>query len=101
MTRPARARVDLDAIRHNLGRARENAPGARVMAVVKADADGHGAAPVARAIDVDAYGVARVHEGIALREAGVDPEGREAAHPDRSDREDLPEPIHRGPPHSS
>jgi alanine racemase len=49
------------------------AGGAKVMGVVKANAYGHGLLPVARALaEADALAVARVHEGIALREAGID-----------------------------
>ncbi|WP_036964615.1 alanine racemase, partial [Promicromonospora kroppenstedtii] len=46
---PARAVVDLDAIRDNVRALRTTAPTAQVMAVVKADAYGHGLAPSARA----------------------------------------------------
>lgn len=67
--------IDLDAIRGNVAEiARQVAP-AQVMAVVKADAYGHGAVPVARAaLDGGAewLGVADVAEALALREAGID-----------------------------
>lgn len=64
--------IDLDAIRHNLAYARSLAPKSKVMAIVKADAYGHGAPQVSRALDdVDALGVARVVEGVRLREAGI------------------------------
>lgn len=69
------ASVDLAAIRHNLNRVRALAPGSRVMAAVKADAYGHGAVAVARALaagGVDALAVACLAEGLALRAAGVD-----------------------------
>jgi alanine racemase len=71
--RPTRIVVDLDAIGHNLGaiRARTGVP---VMAVVKANAYGHGLVPVAKHLEslgVDQLGVAFLEEGIALREAGV------------------------------
>lgn len=72
MTRPARVVINLDALRHNLSRVRELAPGARIIAIVKADAYGHGITRVARAIpDVDAFGVACVEEARQLREAGI------------------------------
>jgi alanine racemase len=66
--------VDLDAIRHNAGAARD-VVGAdcMVMAVVKAQAYGHGAVAVARAAleaGADWLGVARVREGVQLRDAG-------------------------------
>ena len=44
MPRPIRARIDVDALAHNVARARRAAPGARVWAVVKANAYGHGIA---------------------------------------------------------
>ncbi|HEY2591882.1 MAG TPA: alanine racemase, partial [Steroidobacteraceae bacterium] len=48
------------------------APGSRVMAVVKANAYGHGLVPTALALpEADAFAVARLEEGIALREAGI------------------------------
>jgi alanine racemase len=73
---PARATtagIDLTALRHNLARVRALAPRARVMAVIKADGYGHGAATVARALSgADGFAVARVEEGVRLREAGVE-----------------------------
>jgi alanine racemase len=69
------AHVDLDAIRHNLARVRARiAEGAKVLAAVKADAYGHGLAPVSRALEaagVAFFGVATPAEAMALREAGV------------------------------
>jgi alanine racemase len=68
----ARALIRLEAIRHNLRRIKDFAGGAKVMAVVKANAYGHGSLPVARALDeADALAVARIQEGIALRAAGI------------------------------
>lgn len=73
--RPTWATVDLDAIRHNARALAEHAKPAELLTVVKADAYGHGALPVARAV-VDAgvswLGVALVEEGVALRDAGID-----------------------------
>jgi alanine racemase len=64
--------IDLAALRHNLGVARKAAPGSRILAVIKANAYGHGALRVARALgDADALGVARVSEGIGLRQEGI------------------------------
>ncbi len=72
MTELLRALVDTQALRSNLRVIRERAPGARVMAVVKANAYGHGLLPVARALpDADAFAVARIEEGVALRHAGL------------------------------
>jgi alanine racemase len=66
------AEIDLDALRHNFREARQRAGKARVMAVIKAIGYGHGALRVARALtEADAFAVARVDEGIALREAGI------------------------------
>ena len=71
-SRQASVHVDLDAIAHNFAMARERAAGRRIMAVVKADAYGHGAAKVAKALArADCLGVARVSEALDLREAGV------------------------------
>ena len=79
MIRPTAARVDLDAIRHNfraiaayLGSSDRPAP--RIIAVVKANAYGHGADIVARklvALGYDRLCVAHVGEARALRDAGV------------------------------
>src|SRR5262245_20472049 len=72
--RPAWVEVDLDAIRANVAALAEAADPARVLAVVKAGAYGHGAVPVARAAldaGATALGVALVEEGVELREAGV------------------------------
>ena len=68
------ANISLDAIRDNIKKGRELlGPETRLMAVVKADAYGHGAVPVAWAIDdlVDAYAVAIPEEGAELRQAGI------------------------------
>ena len=74
MTRPARVVVDLDALRHNLARVRRFAPGARVMAVVKADAYGHGIERTAAALDgADAFGVACLEEAQQVRAAAQQP----------------------------
>jgi len=73
MTRPARARIDLQALQHNLGRARQAAPRSRVVAIIKANAYGHGLTPAAQALrEADAFGVACLEEAVALREAGFD-----------------------------
>jgi alanine racemase len=70
----AHAVLDLSALAHNLACLRARAPHAKVMAVIKANAYGHGAIPVARALALagaDAFAVARVDEGVALRQAGI------------------------------
>lgn len=74
--RPFReAVVDLDAIRHNVEHLAGVFAPARTMAVVKADAYGHGAVPVARAALAGGatwLGVADLDEAAALRDAGID-----------------------------
>lgn len=69
----ARAVIRLDHLRHNFTQAAKAAPNSKVMAVIKANAYGHGALGIASAIrDADAFAVARVKEAIELREAGID-----------------------------
>ena len=71
MTRLIRARIESAALRANLQAIRARAPGSRVMAVVKANAYGHGLVPTALALaDADAFAVARLEEAVALRDAG-------------------------------
>ncbi len=73
MRRAARAVIDLAALRHNLQRARHAAPKVRVLAVVKADAYGHGIGRVVHALDeADGFGVTCLGEALALREIGAD-----------------------------
>lgn len=69
------ATIDLAAIRHNVARLAAIASPAKVMAVVKADAYGHGAVQVARAaLEAGAtwLGVAHISEALALRAAGIE-----------------------------
>ena len=69
------AAVNLKAIRNNIMEEKRLLhPGTKIMAVVKANAYGHGAVPVSKALYnlVDAYGVATVQEAMELREAGID-----------------------------
>jgi len=67
------AHIDHGALRHNLGVAREAARGSRIWAVVKADAYGHGIlAATASLADADGFAVARVDEGVRLRDAAID-----------------------------
>lgn len=68
------ANINLDAIYENVKNARNRIKkGTKLMAIVKADAYGHGAVEVSREIDalVDAYGVAILEEGVELRKHGV------------------------------
>jgi alanine racemase len=72
--RPAWVEVDLEAIAHNVRTLAAEVAPARVLAVVKADAYGHGAGPVARAaVQAGAawLGVALVEEAQELRRAGI------------------------------
>ena len=68
----ARALIRLGALKHNFQVIQKIAPGARIMAVVKANAYGHGLLPVANALgDADCFGVARINEARALRQDGI------------------------------
>ncbi|MEE8185746.1 MAG: alanine racemase [Thermodesulfobacteriota bacterium] len=73
--RPTVAIVDRSAIRHNFKKIREKIlPDTKILAVVKADAYGHGAVEVARVLEsigCDFFGVALCEEGIELRKAGI------------------------------
>jgi len=71
--RPARALIDLDALRHNYLFARLR-HGGRAFAVVKANAYGHGALACARALSrfTDGYAVAFLEEALALRKSGIE-----------------------------
>ena len=72
MTFGARARIRLGAIKHNFQIIKSKAPGCRTMAVIKGNAYGHGMLAAARALDAaDAFGVARLSEVRALRDAGI------------------------------
>jgi alanine racemase len=74
MSRPIRATIDLAALRHNFGIARRHAGAARIWAVVKANAYGHG---LTRAVDAladltDGFALIELERAVALREAGLD-----------------------------
>lgn len=73
MTRGTRLELRPQALAANVRRARQWAGDAKLLAMVKADAYGHGltATAAALAADVDGFGVAVTAEAIALREAGV------------------------------
>lgn len=60
--------INRRALRHNLQRLRELAPASKLVAVVKANAYGHGLIETARTLpDADAFGVARLEEALRLR----------------------------------
>ena len=68
------AEVDLDALAHNYRLLRGLAPGAKFLGLVKADAYGHGAAPIAKKLQelgADMLAAACLDEAIALRESGI------------------------------
>jgi alanine racemase len=72
--RPTIAEIDLGAVQRNLTRVRQKiGAGVRIFGVVKADAYGHGAVPVARALEplCNALAVSLVEEGLELRAAGI------------------------------
>ena len=72
MRNTASARIDLAALSHNLQLVRGLCPQARVMAMIKADAYGHGALAVAESLrGADGLAVARLQEALALRQAGI------------------------------
>lgn len=73
MTRPARAQINLANLQHNFSRVTQAAPNSRVMAIIKANAYGHGLVQVAQALTAaDAFGVVGLDEAIGLREAGCE-----------------------------
>jgi alanine racemase len=71
-----RAEIDLKAIAHNIKELRRiTHPDARLMGVVKANGYGHGAIEVARCTlqnGAAVLGVARIEEGVQIREAGIE-----------------------------
>lgn len=74
MSRPTQFTIDLQALCENARTLKGLAGTRRTMAVVKADAYGHGAAQCARALSplVDAFAVAITEEAAALRDAGIE-----------------------------
>lgn len=72
MTRPSEALIDLDALRFNATLLRQQ-HGGRLLAVLKANAYGHGAVPCAQALigHADGLAVAFLDEALVLREAGI------------------------------
>ena len=67
------AKIRSMALQHNLQRVREAVVDCPVMAIIKADAYGHGLIATARALNTaDAFGVARFDAAVDLRRAGID-----------------------------
>lgn len=72
MTRPSQVVIDKQALKHNLQRVRELAPTSKIMAIIKADAYGHGLVRVAQTLsDADAFGVACLEEAEQLKAAAI------------------------------
>jgi alanine racemase len=73
--RPTAALIDLDALTHNFREVHRRAQRRKILAVVKAQAYGHGAVRIAKhllGLGADILGVALLEEGRELREAGID-----------------------------
>ena len=72
MIRSAYAQIRLEHLTHNLKILRNFAPQSKIMAVVKADAYGHGLIKTAQALNnADAFAVACTNEALELRSAGI------------------------------
>jgi len=73
MSRPTRAVIDLQALRHNYQLAQSLAPDSKTMPMIKANAYGHGAVKVSQALSdiAPAFGVACIEEALELRSAGI------------------------------
>ncbi len=73
MSRPAKATVDLAALRHNFQLAQSLSPKSNTIGVVKANAYGHGAVAVAKTLEplTPLLAVACIEEAIELRQAGI------------------------------
>lgn len=70
--RVAQVTIDVAALQHNLQRVKFFAPGSKIIAVIKANAYGHGVNTVARALnDADAFALAMLDEALQLRAAGI------------------------------
>jgi len=72
VTRPTYCAIDLVALRHNFQQVRQLAPRSKILAMVKANAYGHGIVEVAKALhEADGLGVACLEEALILRTAGI------------------------------
>ena len=74
MARRCTASINLSAIKENYLYAKSLAPNSKAIAIIKADAYGHGAIEVAKKLDevADAYGVACIEEALELLNSGID-----------------------------
>ncbi|MCK4705406.1 MAG: alanine racemase [Gammaproteobacteria bacterium] len=71
-TRIAQISIDAEALRHNLQRVKSFAPDSKVIAVIKANAYGHGVQTAAEALsEADAFALATPNEAICLRQSGI------------------------------
>lgn len=71
--KPATAKISSVALKHNIQTIKQKAPNSKVIAVVKANAYGHGVVFVSAALEemVDGFGVARLEEALSLRSHGI------------------------------
>ncbi len=71
--KPATAKISSLALKHNLQVIKEKAPHSKIIAVVKANAYGHGVVFVSSALEsmVDCFAVARLEEALSLRSNGI------------------------------
>ena len=74
MARRCTASINLSAIKENYLYAKSLAPSSKAIAIIKADAYGHGAIKVANELNevADAFGVACIEEAIELIDSGID-----------------------------
>jgi alanine racemase len=73
MVHPTIAHIDLEALHHNLNQIKATAPKSNILAMVKANAYGHGAVEIAKSLehDADAFGVILLKEAMQLKNAGI------------------------------
>jgi len=68
----ASATISLSALKHNFQCVKQLVPNAKILAMIKCNAYGHGAVQIAQSFEqADAFGVADINEALALREAGL------------------------------
>lgn len=72
MSRPTYCEIDLNALQHNFNQVRLLAPNTKILAMLKANAYGHGAIEIAQALTAaDGFGVACLEEALQMRAAGI------------------------------
>lgn len=68
----ATAKINLSALKHNFSVLKQQSTNSKVIAMIKANAYGHGSIAVAQSLnEADAFGVACIEEAIVLRKAGI------------------------------